>query len=62
MQGPTLTMRIHEYSLMRDVIATMQRPRQPASMWKSPPLVVMNNFVGQASSYYSAKQLRKLVF
>lgn len=44
MQGPTLTMRIHGYSLMRDVIATLQRPRQPASMWKSSPLVVMNNF------------------
>ena len=49
-QGPTLTMRIHQYSLMRDVIATLQRPRQPASMWKSPPLVVMNNFVGQVAS------------
>lgn len=45
-QGPTLTMRIHAYSLMRDVTATLQRPRQPASMWKSPPLVVMNNFGG----------------
>lgn len=39
-------MRIHAYSLMRDVTATLQRPRQPASMWKSPPLVVMNNFGG----------------
>ncbi|EIE18463.1 Brix-domain-containing protein, partial [Coccomyxa subellipsoidea C-169] len=46
-RGPTLTMRIHAYSLMRDVTATLQRPRQPASMWKSPPLVVMNNFGGQ---------------
>ena len=45
-QGPTLTMRIHEYSLMRDVLATLVRPRQPASMWKAPPLVVMNNFSG----------------
>ena len=45
-QGPTLTMRVHEYSLMRDVLATLARPRQPASMWKAPPLVVMNNFGG----------------
>ncbi len=44
MQGPTLTMRVHSYSLMRDVIGTLQRPRQPASMWKASPLVVMNNF------------------
>jgi hypothetical protein len=43
-QGPTLTMRIHEYSLMRDVLAATARPRQPASMWASPPLVVMNAF------------------
>ena len=39
-------MRVHEYSLMRDVLATLARPRQPASMWKAPPLVVMNNFGG----------------
>ena len=45
-QGPTLTMRVHEYSLMRDVLATLARPRHPASMWKAPPLVVMNNFGG----------------
>ncbi len=45
-QGPTLTMQIHEYSLMKDVTATLLRPRQPDSMWKAPPLVVMNNFAG----------------
>lgn len=46
-QGPTLTMRIHEYALMKDVTATLARPRQPDSMWKAPPLVVMNNFAGR---------------
>ena len=46
-QGPTLTMRIHEYALMKDVTATLLRPRQPDSMWKAPPLVVMNNFAGR---------------
>jgi ribosome biogenesis protein SSF1/2 len=40
-------MRIHTYSLMRDVIASQQRPRQPDSLWKTSPLVVMNNFSGQ---------------
>ena len=39
-------MRIHEYSLMRDVVASQQRPRLPDSLWKSSPLVVMNNFAG----------------
>ncbi|KAK9807808.1 hypothetical protein WJX72_010030 [[Myrmecia] bisecta] len=43
-RGPTLTMKIHEYSLMRDVVASQQRPRMPESMWKVAPLVVMNNF------------------
>lgn len=47
LQGPTLTMRIHTYSLMRDVIASQLRPRQPDSLWKTSPLVVMNNFSGQ---------------
>ena len=46
-QGPTLTMRVHEYALMKDVTATLLRPRQPDSMWKAPPLVVMNNFAGR---------------
>ena len=47
MQGPTLTMKIHEYSLIREVVASQQRPRQPDSLWKTSPLVVMNNFSGQ---------------
>ena len=46
LQGPTLTMRIHEYALMRDVLAATPRPRQPASMWAAPPLGVMNSFGG----------------
>lgn len=28
-RGPTLTMRVHEYSLIRDVVAAQQRPRIP---------------------------------
>lgn len=47
MQGPTLTMRIHQYSLMRDVAASQLRPRLPESLWKTAPLVVMNNFAGE---------------
>jgi ribosome biogenesis protein SSF1/2 len=51
-------MRIHEYALMRDIIATLQRPRQPASMWKSSPLMVMNNF----SSSENQLQLATVLF
>jgi ribosome biogenesis protein SSF1/2 len=43
-RGPTLTLRIHEYALIRDVLSSQQRPRAPQSMWLGPPLVVMNNF------------------
>lgn len=43
-RGPTLTLRIHEYALIRDVLSSQQRPRAPQSMWLGAPLVVMNNF------------------
>ncbi|KAK9840668.1 hypothetical protein WJX81_008651 [Elliptochloris bilobata] len=46
-RGPTLTMKIHEYALMRDVAAAQPRPRLPESLWASPPLVVLYNFGGQ---------------
>ena len=41
-QGPTLTMRVHQYSLMADVAASQLRPRSSAAMFASPPLLVMN--------------------
>lgn len=37
-------MRVHEYALMRDIVASQLRPRGPQNMYKSPPLLVMNNF------------------
>jgi len=43
-RGPTLTMRIHSYALMRDVLSVQQRPHCPQEMFLTPPLVVMNNF------------------
>lgn len=39
-------MKIHSYSLMRDVVAAQQRPQIPASLWHAAPLLVMNNFRG----------------
>ena len=41
-QGPTLTMRVHQYALMRDVAASQPRPRTSAAMFAAPPLLVMN--------------------
>ncbi|KAL3136348.1 hypothetical protein ABBQ38_005610 [Trebouxia sp. C0009 RCD-2024] len=46
-RGPTITMKIHKYSLMRDVTAVQSRPRMPESLWQTAPLVVMNNFGGE---------------
>lgn len=33
-QGPTLTMKIHKYSLMKDVTATQNKPRMPDTLWQ----------------------------
>ena len=43
-QGPTLTLKVAEYSLIRDVIASQARPRIPQNAFKTAPLVVLNNF------------------
>ena len=43
-RGPTVAFKIHEYSLMRDVMASLQRPRCPQAVWLTHPLVVMNSF------------------
>ncbi|GIL68240.1 hypothetical protein Vafri_21490, partial [Volvox africanus] len=45
-RGPTVTMRVHSYSLMRDVQAAATRPRMPVNAFKSAPLVVMSGFSG----------------
>ncbi|GAX79003.1 hypothetical protein CEUSTIGMA_g6443.t1 [Chlamydomonas eustigma] len=43
-RGPTLTLKVAEYSLVRDVQASLPRPRMPENAFKTAPLVVMNNF------------------
>ncbi|KAG2428710.1 hypothetical protein HXX76_011414 [Chlamydomonas incerta] len=45
-RGPTMTMRVRNYSLIRDVQSAAVRPRVPANAFKTPPLVVMNGFSG----------------
>jgi ribosome biogenesis protein SSF1/2 len=39
-----MTMRIRSYSLMSDVAASQAKPRVPPNAFKTPPLVVLNNF------------------
>lgn len=40
--GPTLTFKIHSYTLAADITNAQSRPRAPASIYKTPPLLVMN--------------------
>lgn len=43
-QGPTLTFKIHEYSLAVDVARSQLRPRCPQDLFKNPPLLVLSGF------------------
>ena len=45
-KGPTLTFRIQQYSLMKDVLAAQQKPRSPGQEYLFAPLLVLNNFTG----------------
>lgn len=61
-RGPTVTFRIHEYSLMRDVLASLQRPRCPQSIWLTHPLVVMNSFNSASSEDAEHLKLVSVMF
>lgn len=43
-RGPTMTFRVEQYSLIRDITATQKRPRSPGMEYASPPLLVLANF------------------
>ncbi|KAJ4727686.1 PETER PAN-like protein [Melia azedarach] len=43
-QGPTLTFKIHEYSLAVDVAQSQLRPRCPQDLFKNSPLIVLSGF------------------
>jgi ribosome biogenesis protein SSF1/2 len=62
LQGPTLTLRIKSYSLMRDVIAAQARPRMPQNAFKTPPLLVMNQFKGHGQHLQLAGTLFQAMF
>ena len=38
-RGPTLTFRVEQYSLMRDVTQSLPNPASPGLQFKTPPLV-----------------------
>lgn len=43
-QGPTLTFKIHEYSLIADVVKSQSRPRSHKDLFDNPPLIVLSGF------------------
>ncbi|XP_053574002.1 suppressor of SWI4 1 homolog [Bombina bombina] len=43
-RGPTLSFKINEYSLMKDVISSIKRHRMHEQQFTHPPLLVLNNF------------------
>ncbi|XP_057960131.1 peter Pan-like protein [Malania oleifera] len=43
-QGPTLTFKIHEYSLAVDIAQSQLHPRCPKDLFKNPPLIVLSGF------------------
>lgn len=43
-QGPTLTFKIHEYSLAVDIAQSQLRPRCPQDLFKNSPLLVLSGF------------------
>lgn len=46
-RGPTLTFKVHSFSLAKDVISTLKKQIVSAESFKSSPLMVLNNFSGE---------------
>ncbi|CAK9797034.1 Protein Peter pan [Anthophora plagiata] len=46
-RGPTLTFKIHSFSLARDVISLLKKQMVYEELFKNSPLVVLNNFSGE---------------
>ncbi|KAJ3126177.1 hypothetical protein HK098_007809 [Nowakowskiella sp. JEL0407] len=43
-RGPTVTFRVLEYSLTKDVLSIQNRPKSPGAAFRTSPLLVLNNF------------------
>lgn len=46
-RGPTLTFKIHSFSLARDVISKLKKQMVYGEAFKNAPLVILNNFSGE---------------
>ncbi|XP_041032854.1 suppressor of SWI4 1 homolog [Carcharodon carcharias] len=45
-RGPTLSFKVHQYSLVKDVISSLKRHRMHEQQFNHHPLLVLNNFGG----------------
>ena len=45
-RGPTLTFKVHNYCLSKDVISSLRKPNLEQIQYLNHPLLVMNNFSG----------------
>jgi len=43
-RGPTITFNVKGYSLMRDIVSLLKRPKTVGKQFQYPPLLVLNNF------------------
>ena len=48
-RGPTLTFKVHDYCLTKDVISSLRKPNLEAIQFLHHPLLVMNNFSGEGN-------------
>ncbi|XP_037944575.1 protein Peter pan [Teleopsis dalmanni] len=46
-RGPTLTFKVHQFTLTRDILSTNKRQFVDDDIFKHSPLVIMNNFTGE---------------
>jgi len=46
-RGPTLTLRVSDYVLARDVLSSLKKPVANNKMFSTAPLVVLNSFSGE---------------
>lgn len=46
-RGPTLSFKLHSFSLARDVVSTLKKQLVISEAFKHSPLLVLNNFSGE---------------
>ncbi|CAH1183252.1 unnamed protein product [Phaedon cochleariae] len=50
-RGPTLTFKIHNFSLARDVVSSLKKQRVVEDAFKHSPLIVLNSFSGEGLQF-----------